>query len=279
MSKIFIYSDLHTEYYPSKFWYDENNNLPFKVEDNSTIVLAGDIGNIDTIPLLFDKINKFYQNVKIIYVLGNHEFYDNVYEKALKKYKDICKEFDNVYLLENGTLVDDENKRVFIGATLWSNLELGGNVFASSNFSETFVSDYSVIRTNTEIYYDVEERIKPNFTINLFKKSSDFIKNELNNHNYKDNKKKVVTHFLPLKDVVHKQYTNMIETAYWASNIPNIVKDSDVWIYGHSHNNVNKKVKFDNGKEVVLIANQQGYQNFDSNKKEIHDFIECFYIE
>ena len=54
----------------------------------------------------------------------------------------------------------------------------------------------------------------------------------------------------------------MIETAYWASDIPNIVKDSDVWIYGHSHYNT-KDFKIGT---TQMLTNQLGYVQRNENE-------------
>lgn len=278
--KISVFSDLHTEHYPTIFWYDKK--IPIDAADSKYIVLAGDIGNFGntgTIEMVFEILSEQYPNKTILYVLGNHEFYGHIYSNVIEECEKICSRFNNVFLLENNSYIDEDEKVIFIGATLWSDFKLANHQEKSLYIASSII-DYSkiAIKDGNKV-----RNLTPNDTLNLFNKSYDYIEKQLDNEEFNDYKKVVITHFLPIKEVIDPKHTTAIKDlilgAFWASDIPELVSKSDVWIYGHSHSNINLNIEFENGKKVKMLSNQQGYQRFESGDKEINNFINNFTCE
>jgi Icc-related predicted phosphoesterase len=119
-------SDLHLEH---------NKDLSlFNTNNADMLILAGDIIPIKYTRLAFNDlkmngesnyITEFFDNITnqfehIIYVLGNHEFYDSdindvsVLRKTLKQYT-------NLHILENESITIDNN--LFIGGTCWTKIK------------------------------------------------------------------------------------------------------------------------------------------------------------
>ena len=91
------------------------------------LILAGDIGVINKrgFNSFIDYVSRNWE--KVIFVMGNHEFYSNQthYEATLATYRDFFNDFDNVVLLEKEETCLG-NYRV-LGTTMWS-ITLGLNI-------------------------------------------------------------------------------------------------------------------------------------------------------
>ena len=146
--KIAVHSDLHTEFFGESFFYNDEPFIQLNTELNY-LFLAGDIGNLNSLPSFFaqirNKIPVLYNNVKkiktkIIYVLGNHEHYGLQYPDSIEVYRRICHDY-NIHLLENDVFIDDENKVLIYGGTLWSDFGLGHDTLESKTWAKNNVGD------------------------------------------------------------------------------------------------------------------------------------------
>ena len=271
--KISVHSDLHTEFFGESLFYQDETFLSIKSEDLDYLFLAGDIGNLRSMSVFFEQLrNQIPVNskTKIIYVLGNHEHYGLSYSESLRDYRELClsKEYD-IILLEDEVFVDDERKVLIYGGTLWSDFELANNSKQSQDWAGKNVSDYFYIQ---QMSFPVNKPITPEMTKNIFNQTMNNIQKWFTDPQYADYKKIAVTHFLPLKECIHPKHTDYIKGAYWASHRPDIVSLADVWIYGHSHDNINQDVDI-SGKKVKMISNQLGYlnENYLSNFKDLYN--------
>lgn len=251
--KIAIHSDLHTEHYQTQV-------LPVISDDTEYLVLAGDIGNPVSAYRFIRDIVKKYPHLTILYVLGNHEYYGQPFQMVLSRYKASLSEFKNVHVMENDYFVDSKNKAIFYGATLWTDFKLGKNAEESMKWAGNYVNDfYHIFSLSDNVEFGFLDKLKPEEMQSYFKKTVNLIKKTVNQEEYKDYKKIMISHFLPHKDVLNPDYReNLIRSAYWVSHIPEIVSLFDIWIYGHSHHNINAEVNY-KGKTTKLISNQKGY--------------------
>ena len=109
--KLYVLSDLHLEFAPF---------IPPKV-DCDIVVLAGDIHiGLKAIPW----VKQHFAERRVIYVLGNHEYYRQAIPKHLHKLRELAR-MSNVHLLENEALTLDD--LVFLGCTLWTDFDLFHN--------------------------------------------------------------------------------------------------------------------------------------------------------
>ena len=108
-----ILSDLHLEH---------GGSMPAHHPEAEVVVLAGDLAPYTK--GLVAKLSEFWASAPhILYVLGNHEFYGWEIDDARARLADECEEA-GIHLLDPG-MVRIESTR-FIGATLWTDLELYG---------------------------------------------------------------------------------------------------------------------------------------------------------
>lgn len=234
--KFQLFSDIHLEFYKSF------PKIP-KLEAN--LILAGDIGKINTSNFkdFFDYCSSNWE--KVFYVLGNHEYYHfrRPFNRLNKDYHIFIKQYPNVFLLDNSHYDINPNLRI-IGSTLWSN------------------------PTFTEGLIDIKKHInkKLGISIETFKKlhqeSAEYLMNEILKN---DKNLLVITHFPPTqKNTSHPKYKNQSQYIkdYFASNITdNIPKKNKIisWIFGHTH--FSTSIQLSNN--IKLMSNQMGYPKED----------------
>jgi predicted phosphodiesterase len=113
--KIRVLSDLHLEC-------DEPDVIPHA--DADLIVLAGDIHN--HAQGLRWAAQTFDGAVPVVYVPGNHEYYDGEFGALEAAMQDAAHSVDNVHFLNNAALVDPQGRWRVLGTTLWTDFELYG---------------------------------------------------------------------------------------------------------------------------------------------------------
>jgi len=212
-----VISDIHLDIIDNT----NMNNIVKCIDDNNMLILAGDIGNVSSdknkIKLLnfikYCSLNWKY----VIYILGNHEFYDinNTINDIIILYKDIFKVYKNVYIL-NDEYIDINGIR-YIGSTLWSKP------------CETTIKHIKCIRRIKDI--TLEKLIKINT------KSINYIINKTN-----DSKIPIIiiTHFPIINDyrMIDKKYKDNIINDYFMNDYINLIKNNkniEMCINGHTH--------------------------------------------
>jgi 3',5'-cyclic AMP phosphodiesterase CpdA len=113
--KIRVLSDLHLEC-------DQPEVIPHANAD--LVVLAGDIHN--HAEGLRWAAETFDGAVPVVYVPGNHEYYDGEFGALEAAMHDAAASVDNVHFLNNATLVDPDGNWRVLGTTLWTDFDLYG---------------------------------------------------------------------------------------------------------------------------------------------------------
>src|ERR1700749_4846848 len=113
--KIRVLSDLHLES-------DQPEIIPHA--DADLVVLAGDIHN--HAEGLRWAAETFDGAVPVVYVPGNHEYYDGEFGALETAMGDAAHSVDNVHFLNNATLADPQGRWRVLGTTLWTDFELFG---------------------------------------------------------------------------------------------------------------------------------------------------------
>lgn len=205
------------------------------VADN--LIIAGDSCSYnDKQRTTISQLAKKYKT--LIEVPGNHDNYDLAYDWPFANFSD--KQFPGTsqYYLNN-SFIDIDNIRI-ICSTLWSNIQFELQYITKGLNDYHYIKGYNILRNNQR-----------------FIASVNFIETTL--ANTPDNMKCiVVTHHLPLLELIsHKYHGDRMNEAY-ASNLYHIVdKYTDkikYWIYGHSHEY--KEVTILN---TTFIRNPYGY--------------------
>jgi len=247
--KIGILSDLHLEV----------SNMKLEELSCDVLILAGDISqDFSLLPNFFNY--NIPENMPVIYVPGNHEYEGKCMSDVINKLREITKEFPNIHVLQNES-IDIEGIH-FIGSTLWSNFEGGGYNWKEEvmTWCKTNVVDFNAIYKKNP---DIETE---------FIKSYNFIKYELM-VNETENTKFVVTHFAPHIESLSKHFKDVLTSAYWVNNLPELMGFCDYWVHGHTHSSFNYNVEGTN-----VICNPRGMSKLYDLSQNI-SFDKCFQLE
>ncbi len=232
--------------------------------------MAGDIGK-GAHGIKWAKRN--FQDIPIIYVAGNHEFYGGDIADV-KKIQDIAKKF-NVHFLNNDSVV--VNGVRFLGCTLWSNIEQWS--LAKVKKASSMMNDYKYIqakywwknRQNREQaakYLNVadntllgNDQFHPVISYILHNESIAWLSEQLRKPFI--GKTVVVTHHAPSFQSTERETSEkrIALKASYASNLETFIAqfsdEIDLWVHGHIHQAVNYQVH-----GVPIRSNPRGYPVF-----------------
>ena len=228
-------SDLHLEFGP----------MEIEREAGDVLVLAGDIdikGRVDWINTIAGRFNH------VIYVLGNHEFYNGAMDSIYRKTRERL--VDNVHLLENESVTIAGV--TFHGATLWSDF-LNGNPMSYLQCDQA-INDYRLIRAGDGNY-----RFKPQIAHSLHNISKVFLQENVKEGDV------VVTHMAPSLLSIHEKYKNdMNINGSYASDLSELILDTkpELWFHGHVHTSFDYTVG-----NTRILCNPRGYVGEELNSE------------
>ena len=235
MMQINFISDLHLEFGP----------MEIEPEAGDVLVLAGDIdikGRVDWINDIAGRFNH------VIYVLGNHEFYNGAMDSIYRKTREGL--VDNVHLLENESVTIAGV--TFHGATLWSDF-LNGNPMSYLQCDQA-INDYRLIRAGDGNY-----RFKPQIAHSLHNISKVFLQENVKEGDV------VVTHMAPSLLSIHEKYKNdMNINGSYASDLSELILDTkpELWFHGHVHTSFDYTVG-----NTRILCNPRGYVGEELNSE------------
>lgn len=247
--KIQIVSDLHLEFSYIELRNDHNADV---------LILSGDI-------LLGVKLNKpeagkiyreFLQCVSreypyVVYVAGNHEFYQGKWNGTLDTLRLECKKYDNIYFLE----CDDVELMgvTFVGGTLWTDMNKSDPLTLHGVCD--MITDFRVITDDTLGY----SKLKPPATISRHRKTLQYIDQVVLNARAKGGGRVVVVgHHLPSFQSVHPSFhgQSIMNGAYY-SDLTEFIFDHpeiEIWTHGHSHHPCDYMIG-----NCRIVCNPRGY--------------------
>lgn len=235
--KIQYMSDLHLEFTENLHYIKTKPFEPLA----DVLVLAGDTFYLrDTIAPQMNFWNWASDHYRqVILVPGNHEYYNN---------GDVTERGDswqwmfrpNVGYYQNKVLrIDDTD---FIITTLWSKIPERDMFYVLRG-----MNDFRQILTDGR-------RFTPDDFNLEHEKSLNFLKQAVNLSTAKHIV--VVTHHLPTLSVVSAQHKGSVLNSAFATELGYYIADThiDVWIYGHSHTNIDTIIG-----STKIVCNQLGY--------------------
>lgn len=231
--KIALASDIHHEFLGQQ-------DLP-PLPECDLIILAGDIDKGMRGVLWAETLNK-----PVLYVPGNHESYGLDILELHKQYDAWNERNSNVTILNPGSVVISGIR--FIGAPLYSQLVLPGYVEYSYTQYAMAISDFLVTKKGDTIWHPKDHVEKHNENIA-------FISEELNSP---EQKKVVITHWLPSMQCIAPFYKGNVLNPYFCNNLDGLINSykPDMWLYGHTHSPLD--IIHSNGK-TRLVCNPRGY--------------------
>ncbi len=231
--KLHVLSDIHVEF------------GDFVVPDvgADVVVMAGDT-HVGTRGLRW--VLKQDLNLPVIYVLGNHEFYRDNFPGLIANVKKGA-EGTNVHVLEND--VFEFGGFRFFGATLWSDMDLFGDVPAAMAAAASGVNDYHQIRNSTN-----NKRLTPEETVAWHRQSVSQLVEFLKSGD--PERSVVVTHSCPSIRSIPERFQNHRLAPAFATNMESIILNCRprLWIHGHTHDSFDYQI----GK-TRIVCNPRGY--------------------
>ena len=237
--KLHVLSDLHLRY----------GAVEVPACGADIVVLAGDI---DRGAKGVDWAHTQFPGQRVLYVLGNHEFYDADYEAVLDRCRSEARSLD-IALLESDEAVIEGVR--FLGTTLWTDFELEGPSFPAAlamRAANQQMSDFKCIRYRGGMLSAEATRA---LHMDARRWLDDRLAEPFNG------KTVVVTHHLPHRASIHRQFHGDRLNPAFASHLSWLVRAPvNLWIHGHTHCSFD----YDTGGTRV-VCNPRGYGPSDLN--------------
>ena len=245
--KIAYASDIHRE----KGSQPHPLALPIAAE---VLVLAGDIGmGVDAITWIIDT---FGTEIPIVYVPGNHEYYEGILQDVTSAMVEEAKKHPNIHLL-----INDEVKignYWFIGSTCWTDFDIFGT--APIAITQADINDFGGYIRWREPDGSVRQ-LHPRDTQSMANYAKFYIWEKLREHGPENCI--VVTHHAPTEMSIHEMYRGNAQNPCYANGWSrDIAYDCGpkLWFHGHTHSTIDYEIA-----DTRVLCNAIGYPGqFDS---------------
>jgi len=226
--KVGYISDVHIEFQHREI------AIPVPVD---AVVVAGDL---DVEPARCASALKQLQRdagVPVLYVLGNHEYYQRRFPHALDEYRGALRDIQGVHLLERESFIVGGVR--FLGTTLWTDL----SVPAEAAVARDGLNDFRIVRGMTTDSWTEE-----------WGRCAGWLDDELKVDH--PGPTVVVTHHSPSATTCAEEYRTSPLRYAFHSHTDGLInnRNVDLWIYGHDH----KSATHSHG-STKLASNQTGY--------------------
>lgn len=255
--KLHVLSDLHNEFHAFDAAAHADAWLQAEV-----VVLAGDIGQgVDGVRWARES----FASKPVVYVAGNHEFYNGYWERTLDEMRQAAREF-GVEFLENDAV--EINGVRFLGCALWTDFDLFGEKDRNLAMQRTGIAlnDYRLIKNDSlqSLYQEVHARpyeLAPEHTRLRHLASRAWLERELAGGD--PDRTVVVTHHYPSLQSCPPRYRDDPVSAGFGSQLPpNLLARAKLWIHGHTHDSCDYTLwhqEEDAFRVTRVVCNPQGY--------------------
>ena len=196
-----------------------------------------------------------FQFPHVVYVAGNHEFYNGKWIQGLATLRDECGKYPNVHFLEcDSVKIDDVT---FIGGTLWT--DMNKNDPLTDHAVRDMMNDFRIIRVEPDF-----RKLRPGDTVVRHRKMLEYIKTIVAERH--DEKFVVVGHHALSKMSTHENYKNeFLMNGAYSSDLSEFILDRPqikLWTHGHTHHPFDYMIG-----ETRIVCNPRGYEGYepDSN--------------
>jgi predicted phosphodiesterase len=236
--RIRVLSDLHLEVRP----FEPGADGGAAGEAADVVVLAGDICNGDA--AVAWAAGAF--NGPVLYVPGNHEYYDGEYHAAHAALHAACGASDGRVTLLDCTEWIYRGVR-FLGCTLWADFSLleEARRAAAMDILRRCMPDYRVIRFGNRHF-------QPEDSAELCLQHRNWLTEKLDQPFA--GATVVVTHFVPNRGSIAPQFADDFANPAFIVPLDDLMGRAKLWIHGHTHTHFDYTV---NGTRIV--ANPRGY--------------------
>jgi predicted phosphodiesterase len=190
-----------------------------------------------------------FQFPHVVYVMGNHEFYNGRFYESIDHMREECAKFPNIYLLENDTKTIDDV--TFIGATLWTDMNKGDPL--TMHAIEGMMNDFRIIRNDKRSFAAMSARD----VVSRHARTLQYFRSVLAEQH--DKKFVVVGHHSPSFQSVHESYsTEYLMNGGYHSDLSEFIMDHPqikLWTHGHTHHPFDYVIG-----ETRIVCNPRGYE-------------------
>ena len=191
-----------------------------------------------------------FQFPHVIYIAGNHEFYNGKFYAGIDYLREECAKYPNVYFLENDTKVIDDV--TFVGATLWTDMNKGDPL--TMHAIEGMMNDFRIIRNDFRNYAPMSARD----VADRHARTLAYFRSVLAEQH--DRKFVVVGHHSPSFQSVHDLYKDQyLMNGGYHSDLSEFIMDHPqvrLWTHGHTHNPFDYVIG-----NTRVVCNPRGYEN------------------
>lgn len=207
------------------------------------VILAGDT-NLGTKGV--DWVRSAIPAIPVLYLLGNHEYYNGSYPRTLHKILDAAKNC-NIHVLENRAVTFDHV--TFHGCTLWTDFALFGDPVVYGRICQDRMNDYRMIRKDPSY-----SRLRSIDTCGIHHASVRWLKASLEASETRRNV--VITHHAPGIRSLSDEYRDDPVSAAYASDLEHLIREyqPEYWIHGHIHASSDYRIG-----ATRVICNPHGY--------------------
>ena len=204
----------------------------------------------------------------VVFVAGNHEFYNGKFYQTLDILREECGKFPNIHFLEDDTFELDDV--IFVGGTIWTdcNNRDGLTMYDISRC----MNDYRVIKNERRNY----SRISPEDTLQRHKVTLEYIRKVAKGAPI-DKKIVVVGHHGPSDLSVHDNYkTDFTVNGAYRSRLDDFILDNPnivLWTHGHTHYFFDYYIG-----NTRVVCNPRGYQGYSYSESTGWDENICIII-
>lgn len=259
--RVRVLSDLHLE-----------GNMPEAIPGAAAdlVVLAGDIHN--HAEGLRWAAENFDADVPVIYVPGNHEYYDGAFGALDAAMRDTARSLGNVHYLNGDVYTSPDGRFRVLGTTLWTDFALFGDdeatlAAAMTACARTMFDFNGVIQvdwTAAGAPMQGESRaLTPADTLALHRGARAWLEAELAKP--WQGQTIVVTHHAPHRASLAERYANEIGSAGFVSDLgPLVAPPAALWIHGHTHTSFD----YETTSGTRVVCNPRGYIRRKTGERE-----------
>ncbi|MGE0500618.1 MAG: metallophosphoesterase [Rhizobiaceae bacterium] len=242
--RLWVYSDLHLEF----GGISGNANLvpPPQVD---ACVVAGDVTTCRASSIRWLHKAVAQHGIPVIFVPGNHEFYGNSVFECTGFGMEAAMDFPDVHLLDSASVVIAGVR--FVGATLWTDYALNGDVEFAKAVAYQQMNDHRRIAYR---FLPVHEAFTPDVAATLYLRQRHWLKRELQQPFHGPTV--VVTHHAPHGRSVHRRYKGSALNPAFASDLTDVIThwQPQLWVHGHMHDTADYEVG-----HTRVVCDPKGY--------------------
>ena len=191
-----------------------------------------------------------FQFPHVIYVMGNHEFYNGKFFAGIDYMREELAKYPNIYMLEQDTKIIDDV--TFVGATLWTDMNKGDPL--TMHAIEGMMNDFRIIRNDKRSFAPMSARD----VADRHARTLAYFRSILAEQH--DRKFVVVGHHSPSFQSVHEQYAHeTLMNGGYHSDLSEFILDHPqikLWTHGHTHYPFDYVIG-----ETRIVCNPRGYEN------------------